>query len=123
MAERKVTMKELLAGPAGEEYTLIVKMGRHKTLLVEGSAFAFDSAFPAAGIFLHLTGVQEELDAQSDARIMVFGHTDVQGSEDYNKKLSDKRAKAALAMIKRAVDMLDAVVANDDWGTQHYQTR
>lgn len=124
MAEREVTMKELLAGvklPAGEEYTLIVKMGRHKTLLVEGSVFAFDSAFPAAGILLHLKGVQEEIDAQSDARIMVFGHTDVTGSEDYNKKLSDKRAKAALAMIKRDLNLLDAVAADEDWGTQHYQ--
>jgi hypothetical protein len=124
MAERKVTLKELRQGielVTGETHDLILQTVRHPSLLVEGSVFAFDSAFPGAGVFLHLERVQDNLADQPDARITVFGHADVKGSESYNKKLSDKRAKSVLAMIKRDVGLFDAIANEEDWGTGEYQ--
>lgn len=124
MSKRKVTARELRQGielHTGERHNLILAFARNKSLLVEGSVFAFDSAFPSAGILLHLEQVQRALGEETDARIAVFGHTDVKGSEAHNKRLSERRAKAALAMLKRDVDLFDSVAEDDTWGTRQYQ--
>ncbi len=124
MAKRMVTLEELKQGidlATGETHVLTLRFEQQLNLLVEGAVFAFESAFPAAGASLYLEQAQREFERLSDERIVVFGHADVKGDNAYNKTLSDRRAKAALAMITRDVKLLDAVAECESWGVEQYQ--
>jgi hypothetical protein len=120
----KVTLEQLQSGlsvDALARHSFQLGFEKSPSVLIEGALFAFDSAFPAPGMLLHLAQIQRELEQRPAARIVVFGHTDVKGTEDYNKKLSDRRAKAVLALLKRELALFDAVAQQEDWGTGQYQ--
>jgi outer membrane protein OmpA-like peptidoglycan-associated protein len=95
--------------------------GPHPALPVPAAVFAFDSAFPGPGVFAHLRRIDDAATQQPDARLVVFGHTDKKGSDDYNKGLSDRRAKAVLALLTNDRDLFDAIATKESWGTGHYQ--
>ncbi|MGH8004957.1 MAG: OmpA family protein, partial [Limisphaerales bacterium] len=58
--------------------------------------------------------------------LSIFGHADPVGKEDYNKKLSGRRATAVYAMLVRDVELWEELYSNplgrDDWGTKSIQT-
>jgi len=69
--------------------------------IIHGIAFAFDSAEirPESG------GVLEELfrglQADRSAMILIDGHTSSEGTEDYNQRLSERRAQAVVTDLVR----------------------
>jgi OOP family OmpA-OmpF porin len=56
--------------------------------------FRFDSAVIPADAYEYLDTVGTVLHSEPDVSIVVEGHTDAKGSDAYNMKLSDRRAKA-----------------------------
>jgi outer membrane protein OmpA-like peptidoglycan-associated protein len=67
--------------------------------------FDFDSAVIKSGAYDELDRVSKVLNKYSQTRIRIEGHTDSKGSEDYNQKLSGRRADAVKsALIIRNVD-------------------
>lgn len=85
-------------------------------LVLPGALFAFDSAFPTPSILWHLVAIDEALAARPDARLAVFGHADPTGSADHNKRLSDRRAQAVLALLTGDLAALDRVAEAEGWG-------
>jgi outer membrane protein OmpA-like peptidoglycan-associated protein len=56
--------------------------------------FRFDSAVIPADAYQYLDTVGTVLHSDPDVTIVVEGHTDAKGSDAYNMKLSERRAKA-----------------------------
>jgi hypothetical protein len=60
------------------------------------------------------------------APITVFGHADPVGNDEYNKRLSGRRAEAVYAVITRSPAMWEALYTQphgeDHWGTREIQT-
>jgi hypothetical protein len=91
------------------------------THIVPATVFAFDSAFPGPGIAIHLKTIQEIIEENENMRLVVFGHADYKGSLEYNKKLSERRARGVLALMTGDLEMFDAVEAEDTWDLHQYQ--
>ncbi len=66
--------------------------------------FDFDSATLKAGAYPELDRVANVLNKYPKTTILIQGHTDASGPEDYNQALSEKRAQAVKnALIQRGV--------------------
>jgi hypothetical protein len=91
------------------------------TVAVPTAVFAFDSAFPGPGIFKHLESIEKMSIDYPETRLAVFGHTDKTGSREYNKKLSDRRAKAVLALLTKDLNLFDDIAKEEDWNLRCYQ--
>jgi outer membrane protein OmpA-like peptidoglycan-associated protein len=59
-----------------------------------GLMFDFDSYNLTAGTKQNLTALAKTLNKYDDTNILIEGHTDKTGSDEYNKALSEKRATA-----------------------------
>ena len=91
------------------------------TYAVPTAVFSFDSAFPVPGILKHLQFIKNMGEEHPDTRLVVFGHTDKRGSTEYNKRLSDRRAKAVLALLTKRLNLFDAIAEEEDWNLCCYQ--
>jgi outer membrane protein OmpA-like peptidoglycan-associated protein len=72
--------------------------------IIHGIAFGFDSA----EIRAESAGVLEELfrglQADRSATILIEGHTSSEGTEEYNQRLSERRAQALVAdLVQRGL--------------------
>ena len=66
--------------------------------------FAFDSAALLPGAYPELANVSKVLNQYPQTTIRVEGYTDAKGTEEYNQKLSERRAQAvATALIQQGV--------------------
>jgi len=66
--------------------------------------FDYDSATILAGGYADINNLANVLNQYPQTTIRVEGHTDTQGSEEYNQKLSERRAQAvATALIQQGV--------------------
>ena len=91
-----------------------------RTPLIGG--FELDSSFPEPGMLYLLSSAAEVAEKRKDAKAVILGHTDQSGTLAHNKKLSDQRAKAVLALLTQNLAMFDEIAKADDWGTMHYQS-
>lgn len=67
-----------------------------------GILFGFDSSDLRPQAQQNLTALANSLDdIEEDAVLMVVGHTDSTGSEDYNQRLSERRARAAAEYLRQ----------------------
>jgi outer membrane protein OmpA-like peptidoglycan-associated protein len=72
----------------------------------------------------------------ADEKILIVGHTDLTGSDEYNQSLSERRARGVFAFLMYGQDPAAAVAEwnhlrrpqvnftrtiNDNWGTRQYQ--
>ncbi len=80
--------------------------------------FGFNSSFIRPNVVDHLGALEVLAKQYPDAKLMVFGHTDVVGDELYNKKLSERRAWSAYAFIANDTDAWETLYNHDDedWG-------
>ncbi|MEZ5066160.1 MAG: OmpA family protein [bacterium] len=73
-------------------------------LTLEGVNFETNSDVLTGGSMEILDGVAESLKAWPEVRVEVGGHTDSQGNDSYNLKLSEKRAQSVMRyLISRGV--------------------
>ncbi|HET9954740.1 MAG TPA: OmpA family protein [Polyangiaceae bacterium] len=66
---------------------------------VPGAYFEFGRSFVRSDALEVLAGTAEALRSDAGLKAIVFGHTDVTGSEALNKELSERRAKAVHALL------------------------
>jgi hypothetical protein len=83
---------------------------------IPGVTFAFDKSFLRPSVVDALKDLQKAFDDHPDAMVFVFGHTDKVGSEQYNKDLSDRRAKSAYAFVTNDVAAWEALYNEESWG-------
>jgi hypothetical protein len=83
---------------------------------IPGVTFAFDKSFLRPGVVDALKDLQKAFEDHPDAMVFVFGHTDKVGSEQYNKDLSDRRAKSAYAFVTNDVPAWEALYNEESWG-------
>jgi outer membrane protein OmpA-like peptidoglycan-associated protein len=66
--------------------------------------FEYDSATILSGGYADIANLANVLNQYPNTTIRVEGHTDTQGSEEYNQKLSERRAQAvSTALIQQGV--------------------
>lgn len=70
-----------------------------KPVTIEGANFDFDSARIRPAAAQKLAEVVEFAATYGNAQLEVTGHTDSVGKEDYNQKLSERRAQAVSAYL------------------------
>ena len=76
-----------------------------KVTFDSGLLFDFDSSALRDEARQNLTEFAESMEEFEETKILVVGHTDAQGSEEYNQKLSDRRAESATShLVDRGVD-------------------
>lgn len=78
--------------------------------------FKFDTFELLAESKTELDEIEAYLSSNTSLKIQILGHTDAMGKTDYNKELSEKRAKAvANYLIKKGVDSLR--IEHQGWGS------
>lgn len=65
-----------------------------------GILFGFDSSDLTPTSRENINSLAETLKKYDETKIIIEGHTDSMGSEDYNKKLSDERARSVSDQLK-----------------------
>lgn len=65
-----------------------------------GLLFAVDSDKLSADTKTNLTELAQTLNKYDDTNILIEGHTDNTGSDEYNKRLSERRANAVAEFLK-----------------------
>lgn len=74
-------------------------------IVLRGVNFEFDRAQLTANAKTILDGVAEALNSAPNVRVEVGGHTDGKGADEYNQKLSDRRAASVLQyLIGKGID-------------------
>ncbi len=109
----------------------LLRPKRLSPLRTANSGFPHDSAFPLPGTLCIAWSTRpgRSCFAHSDTRgsatvdfaFQVFGHTSASGDDEGNKTLSERRARAGLALLRSDGDLLAAVAQEDGWGLQHAQ--
>ncbi|WP_344249476.1 peptidoglycan-binding protein [Isoptericola hypogeus] len=136
--------REVLTGSApavvreGEltQVRIVLRRGS-RVATVYAVTFHFDSAFLEPCERHVLRQVVEHAKAHPEAHLLVVGHTDKAGSDEYNQSLSERRGRAVFAMLTaasqraRSVAEWDAlrrarpagtvVTVADTWGTREIQ--
>lgn len=69
--------------------------------VIHGIRFGFDSAQILPSSEPVLAALHEGLAADTSARVVIEGHTSTEGSDDYNQRLSQRRADAVVADLAR----------------------
>lgn len=88
---------------------------------IPGVTFAFDKSFVRPSVVDHLKALEQALAKHPDSRIMIFGHTDKVGNDQYNKELSERRAKSTFAFIVNDADTWEVLYNAENWGARVIQ--
>ncbi len=90
---------------------------------IPGITFAFDKSFVRPSVVDHIKKLEEAVSKHPAAKIMIFGHTDKVGPDDYNKRLSERRAKSVFAFITDNADIWEELYndPNENWGVEVIQ--
>jgi hypothetical protein len=85
---------------------------------IPGVTFEFDKSFVRPSVVDHLQPLEEAIARHPEAKIMIFGHTDKVGSDQYNKLLSERRARSVYAFIINDPDTWEELYnhPNEQWG-------
>uniref|UniRef100_UPI000C9F460E OmpA family protein n=1 Tax=Salinibacter altiplanensis TaxID=1803181 RepID=UPI000C9F460E len=70
-----------------------------KVTFDSGLLFDFDSSALRDEARRNLTEFAESMEEFEETNILVVGHTDAQGAEDYNRELSNRRAESATSYL------------------------
>jgi hypothetical protein len=90
--------------------------------MVKGVNFEFDKSFVRPSVVDDLDKLENTVNSFPSAKILVFGHTDPVGSDDYNKRLSERRAKSIYAFITNQPDIWEDLYNQENWGLKSTQT-
>ena len=83
---------------AGERVSL-AGCGTGDVIVLRGVNFEFDKSRLTQNAKIILDGVADELVANPQIKIELSGHTDAKGSDEYNQKLSESRARSVLQYL------------------------
>ncbi len=88
----------------------------HACAMVRGVCFEFNKSFIRPTVVDDLEVLNKLVKKHPDARIIIFGHTDKVGTEQYNKDLSERRALSTYAFITNDVDTWEKLYNEENWG-------
>lgn len=88
---------------------------------VDGVNFEFDRSFIRPSVVGELKRLDDELKKFPTGKVMIFGHTDKVGTEAYNKRLSERRARSTYAFITNDADAWEDLYQEEDWGLKTVQ--
>ncbi len=88
---------------------------------IDGSTFEFDKSFLRPSVADQLKPVDKAIQAHPDAKVLIFGHTDKVGTEQYNKKLSERRALSVYAFITNQPGIWEGLYNEEHWGIRVVQ--
>ncbi len=88
----------------------------HRCICVPGVTFEFDKSFIRPTVVDHMARLDAALIEFPNAKLIVFGHTDRTGGEQYNKELSERRAKSAYAFVTDQPDIWEQLFQQESWG-------
>ena len=80
-----------------------------------GLMFDFDSYNLTSGTKQNLTGLAKTLNKYPDTNILIEGHTDKKGTDEYNMTLSKKRAQAVANYIEQ-LNVKSARITTNGYG-------
>ena len=86
--------------PAPGEAVTLEGCGAGDVIVLRGVNFDFDQSSLTVNAKTILDNVAAELTKYPDIKVEVGGHTDAKGSDDYNQKLSDRRAAAVVQYLE-----------------------
>jgi len=103
MDQQEMKLRQQLEGTG----VSVTRIGDNITLNMPGNVtFAFDSGDVNAQFYPVLDSVALVLEEFDQTFVEVAGHTDSTGSNEYNQKLSERRAESVAAyLVSRGVDM------------------
>ncbi|HKS16813.1 MAG TPA: peptidoglycan-binding protein [Planctomycetota bacterium] len=123
-----VVLETILVGPTTEKETntIVEPLLPIACVRLDDLRFAFDSSDVAPKASKEL-GYMARLRKETPGMpATVFGHADPVGEDDYNKKLSGRRAQAIYGLLTRKVelwqDLYDNPQGGDNWGVRSIQT-
>lgn len=93
----------------------------HKCICIPGLTYAFDKSFIRPLIADHIHRLEAALQEFPQAKLIVFGHTDRVGGEQYNKELSERRAQSAYAFVTRQAWIWEKLYNQENWGVKVIQ--
>ncbi|WP_312346084.1 OmpA family protein [Chryseobacterium binzhouense] len=95
MDKQAKEIKDTLPGAEVERVGDGIKITLNESIVT----FAFDSSNLTALAKTNLDKLSEVLVNNPDTNINIYGHTDSKGSDDYNQKLSERRANAVKSYL------------------------
>ena len=104
MIELRVTRDVLTAGlklAPNEQYTIVLVSAVQRIRLI-GMFFDLNKCFLLPSAMGGIRAIKRQYDAHPKANILVVGHTDTSGKDDYNLTLSLERADAVAAYLTDA---------------------
>jgi OmpA-OmpF porin, OOP family len=87
---------------AAEEPVAETPKPTQRRIVLQGVTFAFNSAAISESDAPILDVAAEQLKTNPDVRVRVVGHTDSVGGDDYNQRLSERRAASVVDYLSRA---------------------
>jgi len=109
MDQQEARLHQQLSGTG----VTVTREGENIVLSIPGSAtFTSGSSNVASNFYPVLDSVVIVLDEFSQTYIDVIGHTDSKGSQEYNQRLSEKRAKSVARYLETQAVISQRVVAD-----------
>lgn len=117
--------KMIFTCKVGQQYNIVIR--KHTTQLlgcsvIPGVTFEFGKSFIRPDVVKHLKTLEEQINKNNSAKIMIFGHTDSVGNDDANKKLSERRALSVYSFITDNAEEWEILYNKEEWGTREIQT-
>ncbi len=88
---------------------------------VDGLTFPFDQSFLRPTVVDALDNLAKSVADYPDAKVLIFGHTDNAGSDEYNKKLSERRAWSVHSFILNDTSAWETLYNMEEWGLSAIQ--
>ena len=88
---------------------------------IGGVHFEFDKSFIRPSVVEDLKALDALAQKHPDSKIMIFGHTDKVGPDQYNKDLSERRALSTYAFITNDADTWEKLYKEENWGIRSIQ--
>ncbi len=109
--------------------TTLVIMPRFACREIAATTFDFGRSFVRREGIVPMAGIAEELHQDDGQLAWVFGHTDLSGPDNLNKRLSERRAEAVFAVLTHDVARWAALWKgepkgspwSESWGTREVQ--
>src|SRR3954470_17462709 len=126
MTKHRLTFGELSDGLAfkGDDTHVITLLATRRVRLV-GMFFDLNKCFLLPTSMHGIKEIKALYDQHPDSNLLVVGHTDTSGKDDYNLKLSLERAEAVSAFLTDDADawlkFFDNPAAEKKWGLREVQ--
>ncbi len=115
--------------PTRSKYKLKVTKGEETPseqflacVCIEGVTFEFGKSFLRPDKVDVLKELETALQKYPDGQILILGHTDKVGTDEYNKGLSERRAESVYAFVTNDVETWESLYNRESWGLRSIQS-